>query len=610
MSFDPQRLDYFPSGPGVYLMKDRQGGVLYVGKAKQLKSRLKQYFAAGRDTRPMIPHLVAEISHIDTIVVGTEKEALLLENTLIKKHRPKYNIILKDDKSYVSILVTTKHEWPMLKLVRYKGSPKEKGLYFGPYTSGFAARQTYELLTKLFPLRQCSDDELKRRTRPCILYSIKRCIAPCVGKCTKIEYNAFVDSTIKFLQGQNKDILNDLYAQMNKASNDLEFEKAAAFLRTIRQIEHVTQDEQLVCKASGKDRDVFALHQEGEEILLVKLQFRQGKLIGSVPFSFSSTPQEEEEIFSSFLLQHYREQGFLPEEILLPIPLKDEKILSEILDDSFHKKVKITSAKQGEKSALLSLAQDNAKALFIQQKDHRELAEKTLLDLQEKLCLNRYPQRIECYDTSHISGSNLVSCYITYVGGKRENKQTRYYHCKSLDKGDDYGALREVLTRRLIRGKEEEDLPDLILIDGGKGQLSTASCVLEELDIASVDIIALAKEEGRHDRGMRQERVFVLQQKDPVSFPEKSAVLFLLQKIRDETHDTVLRFHQKSRKKRVIKTALEEIPGIGPIKRKKLLKAFGSLKQILSATEEDLLGIEGISKKDVQALFAYRAKTS
>ena len=267
MAYDLKLLEQFPLQPGVYLMKDAIGNVIYVGKAKQLKNRIKQYFAISGDSRPMIPYLIRQIAHIDTIVVPSEKEALLLENTLIKKHQPKFNAFLKDDKTFISLMINNQHPWPMIRLIRYKGAPKKDGLYFGPYTSAYAARQTYELLTRLFPLRQCSDEEIKRRTRPCLLYSIKRCIAPCVGKCTKEEYDSYVDGAIKFLKGQDKEILKNLNAQMQKASEGLEYERAAALLQTIRQIEHVIESNTLVVKVNGKNSDALAIYREGEEVM-------------------------------------------------------------------------------------------------------------------------------------------------------------------------------------------------------------------------------------------------------------------------------------------------------------------------------------------------------
>lgn len=601
MAFEPKQLELFPTQPGVYLMKDSSGEVLYVGKAKHLKNRLKQYFFRG-DERPMVPFLIAQVFHIDTIVVPTEKEALLLENTLIKKHKPKFNALLKDDKTFISLMVNNQHPWPMIRLVRYKGKPKEKGLYFGPYTSAYAARQTFEVLTRIFPLRQCSDEELKRRTRPCLLYSIKKCIAPCVNLCTKEEYHEFVDGAIKFLKGQDKEIIKSLYAEMQKASDALEFERAASLLNTIRQVEHVVQTEQLTFKSAGKECDAIALFRTADEVILVQLFFREGKLVGSEHYSFSEVVQEDEELVESFLLQHYKVKERIPQEILLPFVLEKEELIAQIIFEECHKKTHLFCPQKGDKRELVKLAEENAKVIFKQEKDQKEVKEKMLLDLTETLKLNRYPRRIECFDTSHTQGSDLIASMVAFTDAEKDSKRTRLYKIRGIHKGDDYGAMHQVLSRRLIRAKEENDLPDLIIVDGGKGQLNVALDVFKELDIATVDVIGVAKEKGRHDRGITSEQIFLPHHEKPLLLSPKSPLLFLLQRIRDEAHAKAVSFHRKRREKRTISSSLEEIPGIGEIKRKRLLSHFGSLKRIKEASEEELKKVKGLTKKDIETL--------
>ncbi len=596
MVFDVKLLEQYPTQSGVYLMKDALGKVIYVGKAKQLKNRLKQYFAVSGDSRPMVPFLVRQISQIDTIVVPSEKEALLLENTLIKKHQPKFNAFLKDDKTFISLMVNNRHPWPMVRLVRYKGTPKEDGLYFGPYTSAFAARQTYELITRLFPIRQCSDEELKRRTRPCLLYSIKRCIAPCVNKCTKEEYDTYVNGAIDFLKGKDKEILNNLYKEMKLASENLEYERAAAILQTIRQIEHVVGTDTLVVKAGGKNSDALAIYRQGEEVMLVQLLFREGKLIGSEHYPFTHILEEDEELLSSFILQQYQHKQGGPSEILVPIPMKNAALLSEILS------ITIFHPQKGEKRALVGIAEENAKAIFHQEKDHQELKEKMLLDLQDTLKLNRYPKRIDCFDTSNIAGTDPVASLVAFTDGEKDTKRTRLFKIKAALKGDDYGAMREVLMRHLTRAKEADDLPDLIIVDGGKGQLNIAIDVFKELDIASVDLIALTKEQGRHDKGMTEERVFLPDNRDPIHLNPRSNLLFLLQKMRDEAHRKAIGFHRLRRTKRTLTSALDEVPGIGETKRSRLLRHFGSVEKIKSASDDELKEIKGITQKDIDAL--------
>ncbi len=603
--YDPKQLGNFPLEPGVYLMKNQEGTVIYVGKAKELRKRVKQYFS-GHDTRTMIPYLINEITHIDTIVVENEKEALLVENTLIKKHQPKYNAFLKDDKTFVSLMINNHHKWPRIQLIRYKGKPKLKGLYFGPYTSAFAARQTHELLTKLFPLRQCSDQELQRRTRPCLLYGIKRCIAPCVELCSKKQYDTFVDGAIQFLKGKDQEIIQSLYTEMEESAENLEFEKAAALLQTIRQIEHVTKIKQVVEKTGIKDSDSIGLFRQSDEVILMQLFFREGKLVGSEHYSFTHALEDDEELLSSFLLQYYQQKKDLPQEILLPFRLTDTPIIQEILLEVHKKKITLITPEKGTKKSLVRLALKNAKATFDQEKNETELREKMLLDLAETLQLNRFPRRIECFDTSNISGTDLVASMVAFTDGLYDKKRTRYYKIKGIDKGDDYAALHQVLSRRLVKAKDEDDLPDLVLIDGGKGQLNIGSKVLKDLDIANVDVAAITKDEAKHTKGMTAERVFLPEQKDPISLNIRSPLLFLLQQIRDAAHERAIGFHRKRRSKRILKSALEGIPGIGPIKKKRLLSHFGSFKRIQAATDEELLNVEGVTKKDIAAIRSFQ----
>ena len=603
MGLGPEQIDRFPAQPGVYLMKNSQGVVIYVGKAKHIKRRVKQYFSK-TDTRPMIPYLLSEISTIETLVVENEKEALLVENTLIKKHKPKYNATLKDDKSFISLMINDHHKWPRVQLIRYKGKPKHKGTYFGPYTSAFAARQTYELLGKLFPLRQCSDKELTRRTRPCLLHGMRRCIAPCVGLCNKTEYDAFVSGAIDFLKGKDDRVLKKLYKEMEGAAEKLEFEQAGAYLHTIRQIEHVTKTRQIVQKATSQDTDSIGLFRKGDEVVLMQLFVREGKLIGSEHYTFTHALEADDEIIGSFLLQYYRQRSDPPQLILLPIKLKNAKEIQDLLGNG----IQITTAQKGTKKGLLRLAEKNAKATFEKEQDQQQLRERMLLDLAETLNLSRYPKRIECFDISSLSGTDLVGSMIAYSDGAYDKKRTRYFKIQGIDKSDDFGALHQTLTRHLSKRKDQDDLPDLILIDGGKGQLSVGIKVLKELDIACTDIASITKEAAKHTKGLTAEKMFIPGKKGPISLDPHSPLLFLLQQIRDTTHERAIDFHRKRRSKRILRSALDEIAGIGPVKKKRLLRAFGSLKQILLAKDQQLLQVEGICKKDVQALRDFASK--
>ncbi|MGE3954007.1 MAG: excinuclease ABC subunit UvrC [Parachlamydiales bacterium] len=593
-------LDRYPTDPGVYLMRNQKGAVLYVGKANNLRSRLRQYFS-GQDTRPQIPALLKRIEAIETIVVASEKEALLLENTLIKEHQPRYNVLLKDDKGYISLKITTKHAWPMIQLVRYKGKPKADGLYFGPYTSTYAAKQMLELLIRLFPLRRCTDAELKRRTRPCLLYQIKRCVAPCVGRCSREEYDAIVKRTVRFLQGKDREVLAELKTEMERASEKLDFERAGDLYKTIQYIERCTE-EQRVDLGGAIDRDVLGLYREGDEVTLSQIRFRNGKLVGAHHNTFSNVIEEDEELLTSFILQQYRELEPECQELLVPLPLSDT--LSEILSEGRKKRFTVHHPTRGDKKKLLELAAKNAESNFHQERDLKAVREKTLIELQEEAGLANYPRRIECFDTSHLRGGQPVATMVAFTDGEKDSARYRKYKIETAHQGDDYAAMREVLTRRLTRGKKEDDLPDLLIVDGGKGHLNLALEVLQQLDIITVDLLGLAKEKGRHDKGMSLEQLFLPDK--TLELSPRSPVLFLLQKIRDEAHRTAIAFHRKRRSKETLRNPLDNVPGIGPKKRKALLKHFGSASRVFSATQEELAEVPGITRRDVETLLAAR----
>lgn len=599
MNFDPKKLDFYPKEAGVYLMKDQKHRVLYVGKANNLKVRLKQYFTTGRDTRKMIPYLLTQVFQIDTIIVSSEKEALLLENTLIKTHKPKYNVLLKDDKTFVS-LVLTHHKWPMLKLVRYKGKPKSLGRYFGPYTNAKAARQTLDLILKLFPLRQCSDQELASRARPCLLYDIKKCVAPCVNKCTQQEYSIHVNNTKDLLLGKDKQVLTTLRKQMEHHSKSLEFEKANELYQMIQQIEHVLQV-QHVDNPTAKDVDAIGLYRNTDAVMIVCLLFRKGKLIGSEHYSFHQIIDEDEEVITQFLLQHYQTAS-IPSEILIPVTVQEQMPLQELLSEQAKQTIKLRHPKKGDKAQLVKLAHQNAKSLFLRQEDERSLKEKILLDLQDMLKLVRFPRRIECFDTSNISGTDPVASMVCYINGKYDSSKTRLFKLKTSPKSDDYQATAEVLQRHLLRKKQENDFCDLLIVDGGKGHLKIAMNILKELNIVNIDLIGVAKQQSKHTKGMTEEKIYLPYEKEPICIHARSPLLHLLQKMRDEAHRVAIQYHKKRRSKTSFTSLLDTIEGIGPIKKKRLLQHFKSTKKILEATEEELKQVKGITQKDIDHL--------
>lgn len=573
-------LNLLPEEPGVYLMKGAKGEVLYIGKANHLQKRVKQYFTLGRDEREMVPYLIRQVHSIETIITPSEKEALLLENTLIKQHQPKYNVLLKDDKTFVSLLVTDKAAVPMIKLVRSQGG---EGKYFGPYTSAHSARETLEVMQRLFPLRQCSDTELAHRKRPCLLYDIKRCLAPCVHKCTPETYQEEVEKAIRFLKGQDRSILKTLKTAMHEASETLEFERAGALLKKIEMIEKVIEGQTSLLDPSHQNQDVFHFLRTGEAVRIIQLPFRNGHLTGMNTFYLKQAPQEDAELLESFLLQH---QDLAPL-ILLPLSLPSKETLEELL------KVKIHTPTKGQGVKLLQMARKNLIA--------HETKEDVLLDMQETLSLSRCPVHIECFDTSNISGTNPVASLISYVEGSYDKKKTRLF--KIRGKGDDYAALAEVLRRHYQKAKEQDTLPDLCILDGGKGQLGVALALFKELNIATVDLISVAKDEAKHTKGLTREQIFLPDHPLPLLLPPNASLLLLLQRIRDEAHRAALGFHRKTRDKKALRSELDDLPNIGPKKRKALLSYFGSVKKIKEASLEELAHIKELTTADRDYIF-------
>jgi len=591
--FDSERLSKYPLEPGVYLMKDDAGTVLYVGKAKSLRQRLRQYFAEQGDGRVMVPFLIEQVVEIDTIVVRSEKEALLLEDTLIKRHQPKYNVLLKDDRSYIGLRLTTDQEWPRLELVRFRGVPKDGGVTFGPYPHATAAREVLELLRRLFPLRQCSNEELARRTRPCLLYQIKRCVAPCVGLCSHREYQQLADGVEQFLRGRDREVVERLKAEMEAAAKALEYERAAQLVKTLGQIEMIIENQRVVADRP-LECDAIGLYREGGEVVITVLIFRDGRLIGSERDSLSQVAEPDGDLLRHFILHRYQTGAQRPKEILLAVALEDAALLEELLEVAIH------TPTRGAKRQLVEMAQENSRAAWAQTRDRRTLREQQLLELQEQCHLNNYPQRIECIDTSHLQGADAVAVVVAYLDGERDTRRYRTYRLRSTQGGDDYGALREVLQRRY--GKEGAELPDLLVLDGGKGQLGVASQLFQELNIITVDLIALAKESGRHDKGITAEQIYMPGRAEPLRLDPHSNLLFLLQQIRDEAHRFALTFHRKRRSRTQLHSALDDIPGIGPTKRRNLLRHFGSVKRIREASDAQLLEVQGITQRDVAAL--------
>ncbi len=617
MTFNPKDLSSFSTQPGVYLMYDIDKCVLYVGKAKNLKSRLKQYFQKGGDGRQMIPYLTAQVETIQTIVVDSETEALILENSLIKKHRPKYNVLYKDDKSHICLHVNTDHKWPTLKVLRsrdpFGNNPStsktsstkrssKKGLRLGPYPNAFAARGLADQVYRLFRLRQCSDRELSMRKRPCILYGMHRCSAPCVGMISEKDYADDVKKALEFLKGKRSSVARHLKCEIQKASESLEFERAAYLLKQLEELK-VSPEKSRVASITDIDRDAIGFYRSREKAVLVKMAFRSGILLNMHEYLLDPCFASPSEAAEAFITQHYM-SSFVPDEILAPCLESKPKTIEAFLNREKGVHVKIEVPSRGEKKKLIALAEKNAHALFEQKERLETSIDEALIELGEKLFLTNPPQVIECIDQSHLSGSEMVSGVVRYVKGKKEKKGYRSYKVRLAKKSDDYGALKEALTRHLKK-LTVDTFPDLIVIDGGRGHLNIALEVLSDLNLSTLNVIGCAKEDSRHDKGMSKEALFHPEHKEPIHLDERSNALLLLQRIRDEAHRYAITFQKKRRSKALIKSALDEVPGIGTKKKAALIKHFGSVAEIKKASQSALLDVPGISNSDVEKLLEY-----
>ncbi len=536
-----ERVKTFPNSPGVYLMKDVSGRVIYVGKANNLKKRVASYLNE-KDTRYQIRFLMKRTRDLDTIVTDNEKEALLLENILIKKHHPRYNIDLRDDKSFPSLKLSIGDRFPRLYVTRR--IKKDGSLYFGPYTSAAAARETAEFIEKYFRLRNCSDQELANRVRPCLQYQIHRCDAPCVGWVDEARYREVVDQAKLFLQGKNQDLVKILEEEMRTQSSQEEFEKAAKTRDLITSIS-TTLEKQKIDRHRWIDQDVVAFHREGERLTFCLLMIREGKVWESRIFHLKGHG-EDEEVLESFLNQFYSEERFVPDEILLSQSIPSLDLLKQILIERRGKKLELQIPQRGDKRDLVQLALRNAREAFQQRTKKKEEIKEVLDQLQELLSLQNFPRRIEGFDISNIGGEEAVGSLVCFVEGVSFKEGYRKFKIKTVDQANDFAMMQEGLHRRLSR---IESKPDLLVIDGGKGQLNAVRAVMEELNITGIDLVSLAKEKDGED----QDKVFLPGRKNPVLLGRHSNVLHLLMRVRDEAHRFAITYHRKLRQKKFLR---------------------------------------------------------
>jgi len=597
------KLATLPTSPGIYLFKNSEREVIYVGKAKSLRARVRQYVRGG-DGRVQIPFLLEQLADVEVLVTSSEKEALLLEDTLIKQYKPRYNIRLKDDKSYWHVKVTAQDPWPRLFLTRQV--VKDGSKYLGPFHSSTAVQETLEVIRKVFPLRTCSDTVFRNRTRPCLEYQIKRCLGPCTLSVDPNEYQRQLKGALLLLEGKNTELVEQLTVRMHEAAEALRFEEAARLRDQIRAITQ-TGEKQRVALPLGNDQDIFGLYREGGVVEVQVLFIRAGKLVGNQGYSFDDNEFPDEEVLSELLTQFYQGDRFMPDEVILPVPLEDAPVREELLTERKGKKVTLFSPQRGDKVRLVEMAQDNAHQSFIEKRQNAEQKEKTLDSLRRALHLRNAPKRIECFDISNIQGNLAVGSMVVFDEGEPDKDRYRRFRIKTVEGADDFAMMYEVLTRRYRRALEENDLPDLLMVDGGKGQLSVAVEVFRELGITEVDVIGLAKMRTERDPFAEEvehsaERVFLPGRKNPIVLKPNSTALFLLQQIRDEAHRFAITYHRLLRTRERLGSPLDTVPGIGPARRKALLRYFGSLKRVCEATVEELTQVPGVTHAMAEAI--------
>ena len=587
-----EQLNLLPDMPGVYFMLDKNGEIIYVGKAKILKNRVRSYFNKNHDS-PKLRVMVPQIVSFKYIVTDTEVEALILESHMIKKHKPKYNVLLKDDKKFPWFLITDE-DYPRIIVTRRANKNMAKGRYYGPYTNSRAMYSTLELIKKIFPLKQCKTPRFK--DRPCIYYQIGKCLGPCQKLVSSEEYKALVKQVEMFLSGNQGELLEQLKHQMEVYAEKQQYEKAARYRDSYFDVKKVMERQKVVSENTNIFQDIIGFYRESNRLCFVVMKIRHGRLIDKQDFDYEISPENTtEEYLERFLKDYYISTDDIASEIFLPLEISEEEkdLISQWLKIKKGKKVDVTVPKIGRKKEMIDLANKNASISF----DRLKLTLATQMAdewnevgsyIQEKLKLKNFPHTIECFDISHIQGTNTVASMVYFENGRPKKSMYKRFKIRTLKdtQVDDFQSMREVIRRRYSRLKKENlPMPDLIIIDGGKGQLSSAVGVLDELGGISSDIVSLAK---------REEEVFLPHQKNSILFPLNSKALFLFQKVRDEAHRFAITYHRKLRSKTAVESSLDEIPGVSEKKKKQLFERFETIEGILAANKEELQDMFGL----------------
>jgi excinuclease ABC subunit C len=591
-----------PTVPGCYLFKDAKGKVLYVGKARSLRARVRQYIA-GTDSRRMVPFLVRAARHVDVVITTSEKEALLLENSLIKTHRPRFNVKLRDDSNFLHLRIDPRRKWARYHLVR---TIKDDGAkYFGPYHSASKARSSLAFLQKAFPLRTCTDAVLRSRTRPCLLHQMDRCVAPCVkGKVDDEAYRELVAASMELLRGRYRPVLKDLERRMLQASEELQFERAAR-LRDLKFNLEATLERQDVVDARLGDHDVWALFRDGPRGAVARLPIREGLLGEPVITLLDAATDDDGDLLSSLLNTGYR-KGAVPPEIVVPVLPDDHEALAEVLSERAGRKVVLHLPVRGKKKRWVELAVENARLRYLADTDEAARHEAAMQDLADKLELAGPPTRIECFDNSNLAGTHPVAAMSVFIDGKPARAEYRRYRVKRAAGNDDYAMMREILERRFKRARDSGLFPDLLVVDGGKGQLGVALAVLHDLGLHDQPVVGIAKPRTERKKGdlNASDKIVLPHRKDPIRLRKGHPALRILQHIRDEAHRSAVRYQRKVRGQANLTSVLEGIPGVGKARRNALLTALGSAEGVAMATEEELATVAGVGPALARTIYA------
>lgn len=587
-----------PARPGVYRMLDAQGVILYVGKARNLKSRVGTYFQP-RNVQPKVQALIAKTAAVEVTITNSETEALLLEYNLIKKHRPRFNVVLRDDKSFPYLHLETAHPFP--RLAFYRGARKEPGRFFGPYPSAGATRESLQQLQKLFRLRNCEDGYFAHRSRPCLQYQIQRCTAPCVGLISQEQYARDVDAAIKVLEGRNEEVQEELAGRMEQAAERLNFEEAARLRDQLANLK-ILQAQQIVTADVAHDADVIAVAEGDGEYCVALMFVRGGRSLGSTTFFPRAPLAEVSEVLAAFVAQYYLERE-APPEIIVEREFEGCALLEATLAERASHRVRISTSVRGIRARWLEMMQRNAEQALKMHGLARSELESHLEELKDALGLERTPRRLECFDISHTGGTDTVASCVVFGPEGPLKSHYRRFNISGIQAGDDYAAMHQALARRYRRVRDGEvEPPDVLLIDGGKGQLAEAHRVLEELGVTGIALVGVAK---GPDRRPGQEQLFLPERDIPLLLPPDSGALHLIQRVRDEAHRFAVTGHRRKRAKRHSQSILETIPGLGPVKRRALLREFGGLQGILRAGIDDFAQVRGLGRELAEVIYEH-----